>query len=642
MLARTTVLMCVAVGLSGAAVAAELHVPTVEYPTIMDAINAAATGDTVVVADDTYSGSGNNDLHWNGNQKHIIVKSQNGPENCIIDCEYTRGFGFLDEGHTADDVVNGFTFINMASDFPGGGITCWGASSPTIKNCIFDGCTAVGAVYCGRLLSGPPATGSIEVNNCEFLNCDVIGLDIREYRATITNCYFAGCVYHAIRCDACAAGTTITGCTITQSGSIQAGIAYSGGGILFFNNSQATVADCIISSNVAGENGRCGSYGRGGGGIASLYSSLMICDSTITGNQATDSGGGILAIGGGALHVERCRITGNQAAGESSCGCGGGVYVGGDIDAVIRNSIIMGNQAVNGADGGGIAVVGPYNSEETPEVTIQNCTFGGNSADVGGAIYCEDAVIIDGLLNCILDGDSAAQGKEVYLGEFSGPDPSGSSAVVTYCNVARDPTDPDFEDYFYKSANSRLDWGFGNTKEGTIDLGDPYRSYGGQTDVDGKCRVATDRCEGAGQPGCHPKEPRIDIGALENDCFPCCLATYPDWVELGKPECWCQTPCSPGFQCDADADGITSGAPFQYRVYTGDLNLVIGNWKKKMGVNACADIDHISSGAPYYYRVYTGDMARIIQNWMKKDSELPDHCPRAANDGLNCDPGACP
>jgi hypothetical protein len=145
----------------------------------MDAITAAATGDTVVVADGTYSGAGNNCLHWSGNDKHIIVKSQNGPENCIIDCEnslYIRGFGFLDEGHTADDVVNGFTFTNMACEFPGAGITCAGASSPTVKNCIFDGCTAGEAVYCGRLLSGPPATGSIEVNNCEFVNCDFTGL----------------------------------------------------------------------------------------------------------------------------------------------------------------------------------------------------------------------------------------------------------------------------------------------------------------------------------------------------------------------------------------------------------------------------------------------------------------------------------
>jgi hypothetical protein len=101
---------------------------------------------------------------------------------------------------------------------------------------------------------------------------------------------------------------------------------------------------------------------------------------------------------------------------------------------------------------------------------------------------------------------------------------------------------------------------------------------------------------------------RVDMGGDED--FPHCDPNYPDWVTLGRPNCWMWP-----YQCDGDADGINSGVPFYYRVYTGDMALIIQNWRKKMGapgLNPCADIDHISSGAPNYYRVYTGDMYRII------------------------------
>ncbi|MEW6481588.1 MAG: hypothetical protein AB1397_01035 [bacterium] len=63
---------------------ADLYVPS-QYTTIQSAINAANNGDTVWVADGTYRGTGNKDLTWTG--KHITVRSENGPNNCIIDCQ---------------------------------------------------------------------------------------------------------------------------------------------------------------------------------------------------------------------------------------------------------------------------------------------------------------------------------------------------------------------------------------------------------------------------------------------------------------------------------------------------------------------------------------------------------------------------
>ena len=61
-----------------------LHVPG-EYSTIQSAIDAAEDGDIVLVADGTYTGSGNRDISYKG--KAITVMSENGPESTVIDCE---------------------------------------------------------------------------------------------------------------------------------------------------------------------------------------------------------------------------------------------------------------------------------------------------------------------------------------------------------------------------------------------------------------------------------------------------------------------------------------------------------------------------------------------------------------------------
>ncbi|MHC4528674.1 MAG: BACON domain-containing protein, partial [Planctomycetota bacterium] len=98
-----------------------LRVPTVGYPTIQAAIDAAEDRDVVVVADGTYTGPGNRDLDFEG--KAITVRSENGPENCIIDCQGTPGEPhqafYFHSGESADSVVEGFTITNGYSRFGG-------------------------------------------------------------------------------------------------------------------------------------------------------------------------------------------------------------------------------------------------------------------------------------------------------------------------------------------------------------------------------------------------------------------------------------------------------------------------------------------------------------------------------------------
>jgi len=101
-----------------------------EYTTIQAAVDAANLGDTVVVADGVYTGSGNNGIRFNG--KHIlVVRSENGPANCILEGPGS-GYGFLiRDGEGPAAVVQGFTVRKMAVGFFGY------RASPTIRQCYF-------------------------------------------------------------------------------------------------------------------------------------------------------------------------------------------------------------------------------------------------------------------------------------------------------------------------------------------------------------------------------------------------------------------------------------------------------------------------------------------------------------------------
>lgn len=122
---------------SGIIMANTILVPS-QYPNIQAGINAAQNGDTVLVADGTYSGMGNYNLGFGG--RLIVVMSENGYANCTIDCQYSgRGF-YFHSGETNSAVLKGFSIINGASS-TGGGIEC-SNSNPTITECYISNCNA--------------------------------------------------------------------------------------------------------------------------------------------------------------------------------------------------------------------------------------------------------------------------------------------------------------------------------------------------------------------------------------------------------------------------------------------------------------------------------------------------------------------
>ena len=108
------------------------------FDAIQEAIDAAWDSDTVIVLDGTYTGTGNRDIDFKG--RAITVRSENGPETCIIDCQATRaephrGFKF----HSGEDEMSVLDGLTITGGYilgtNGGAIRCDG-SSPTITNNI--------------------------------------------------------------------------------------------------------------------------------------------------------------------------------------------------------------------------------------------------------------------------------------------------------------------------------------------------------------------------------------------------------------------------------------------------------------------------------------------------------------------------
>ena len=262
--------------LSGLTLADELYVPS-QYGTIQAAIDDANDGDVVVVADGDYVGVGNKNLDFVG--REITVRSLNGPEFTIIDCENDgRGF-YFHSGEDGNSVLGGFTITNghATSSSPGsadgGGILCVG-SNPTINNCVFVGNSAIhdgGGIY--TMESSP-----------KIINCTFAGNQANEHGGGMSCSMSDGLVSKCV-----------------FIGNSAAGSSGDGGGIAIFSSNRLKIENCLYTGNKAKD---------GGGAIRNYRASPTIINCTVNTNQAV-TGGGIENEPGSSPVIVNCILWGN-------------------------------------------------------------------------------------------------------------------------------------------------------------------------------------------------------------------------------------------------------------------------------------------------------------------------------------------
>jgi len=332
--------------------------PEHPYQYIQNGINAAVDGDIVQVADGIYTDKGpetNTYLHTDG--KAITITSENGPENCIIDCKNAnpdrkKAFSLRNTGEDYDTVISGFTMTG-GSKANGGAISCQGAS-PTITN--------------NKIINNSATTQA---------GGAIICIDFAS--PTITDNFIAG---------NSAAG--------------------SGGAIACTNGSNPTIENNTITGNSAAVHG---------GAITCDHSSPEIINNIITDNKAIGNGGAILCfynyamviINNVIIDAGTPAIIANNIITENSAEGYGGAIVSDHANPTITNNIIAGNSALSN---GGAIVCSYYAGADS---TITYNTITDNSAvDYGGGLVCYQGVSPT-VLNTIFWSNTAVEGSAIYL-----------------------------------------------------------------------------------------------------------------------------------------------------------------------------------------------------------------------------------
>lgn len=221
------------------------------YPTIQAAVDAVASGQTVLLTSGVFNGPGNRDIDFGG--KAVTIRSQAGhPDSCIIDCEGTpsdphRGFVF-DSGEGPGAVLQAVTIRNgyaPGANPRGGAVLCVHAS-PTIMSCVFadNRAEAGGAVYCENLAWAV-------LQSCTFVG------NTAECGGAV------GCSFSAPRI------ANSTFCANSATASVAAGA-----GIECWNHAAPTIDNTIIAFSSNGQAVRCHEGATATLGCCDLYGNL--------------------------------------------------------------------------------------------------------------------------------------------------------------------------------------------------------------------------------------------------------------------------------------------------------------------------------------------------------------------------------
>lgn len=418
---RTALIFLIVLWGAGVAFCAELTVAkndSADYRTIQAAIDAAASGDTIIVSVGRYEER----ITISG--KSVKVRSSNPTDETVVAKTIIDG---ADSGTVvtfgsaagADTLLSGFTITGGKADL-GGGIFCGPEMAGQIENCLIKNNTATGGG--GICIDGgsPAITNcTLENNRAELSSGNGGGLLINHGSSSvISKCTFVG-----NRANNSGGGSACSGpgkpkfiaCVFWGNSA-----GFAGGGLSSSQKSTPALIRCRFIANSAKSGGGGGLHHTGrasddGGEEFDRNLDPAIFNCSFKGNTAS-TGGGVKVVAANALFVN-CQFSANRA-----------VYAGGGLlcswqgssgsKPQLINCTLAGNLA--GSSGGGI-------SSNNSRATLRNCIVWGNrdSSGDGFAAQLHDSSRVyhqqdsSEILFCCVQGWAAVQNG---LGN-SGSDP---------------------------------------------------------------------------------------------------------------------------------------------------------------------------------------------------------------------------
>ncbi len=179
---------------------------------------------------------------------------------------------------------------------------------------------------------------------------------------------------------------SLSGLTFTQGKAASGG----SGGAIVADAHQLVLANCVFAANTASSDG----------GAVFLAGDLTATGCVFVGNSAGGVGGAVVCGAFGKSVLQRCTVNGNTAAQR------GGLAIVLAKNVLVEDSTISGNSATNGK-GGGLYITGIGVSDV---IIVRNSTVSGNSAQsVGGGICLNSAGQLQ-LLNSTVAANQASTG----------------------------------------------------------------------------------------------------------------------------------------------------------------------------------------------------------------------------------------